>query len=33
MNKITAVLAPGKRLAALMKQSLFSNAGYLLGVT
>jgi O-antigen/teichoic acid export membrane protein len=32
MNKITAVLAPGKRLAALMKQSLFTNAGYLLGV-
>ncbi|MFN2270894.1 MAG: glycosyltransferase, partial [Anaerolineae bacterium] len=32
MSKITAVLAPGKRLAALMNQSLFTNAGYLLGV-
>jgi O-antigen/teichoic acid export membrane protein len=32
MNKITAVLAPGKRLVALMKQSLFTNAGYLLGI-
>lgn len=32
MSKITAVLAPRKRLAALMKQTLFTNAGYLLGV-
>jgi O-antigen/teichoic acid export membrane protein len=32
MSKITAVLTPGKHLAALMKQSLFTNAGYLLGV-